>query len=137
MGPVRASRLDKAPRGSGLFADYLPLGTFRRRVVMWAVVPLFVLFLLYLLVITRHGDEFPLPDFTNQTMIEAGAGVDDLNLSYEIASHEFAPGRAKGVILNQFPIAARTGQGCHPEPVPDCGDQGQRGTDAQVCCLGR
>jgi len=112
MGPVRASRLDKAPRGSGLFADYLPLGTFRRRVVMWAVVPLFVLFLLYLLVdnvvmmvITRHGDEFPLPDFTNQTMIEAGAGVDDLNLSYEIASHEFAPGRAKGVILNQFPIA--------------------------------
>jgi len=58
-----------------------------------------------MMAITRHGDEFPLPDFSDQTVVEAAFKIDDLHLNYEVTSSEFAPGRPKGVILNQFPIA--------------------------------
>ena len=111
MPQVRASRLEKGPRRDGFLSEYLPIGSLQRKLVLWAGVPLLVLFVLYLIVdnivmmqITRHGEEFPLPDFSGQTVVEATVTLDDLDLDYEIAAHEFAPGRAKGVILNQFPL---------------------------------
>lgn len=78
---------------------------------MWLVLPLLVLFFLYwitdnviMMVITRHGTEFPLPDFTDKKLVEAQIELNELDLSYEVASHEYAPGKEKGVILNQFPV---------------------------------
>ena len=56
-------------------------------------------------IITRHGDEFVLPEFTNQRWIEIQYGLSDLNLKYEITSEEYSPGVEKGIILNQFPIS--------------------------------
>jgi serine/threonine-protein kinase len=110
MHQVRASRLEKGTKG--FLTDYLPFGTWRRRLTLWLGVPLLILFILYLIMdnivmmqITRHGDEFTLPDFTHQTVMEAEMRLKELNLSYEIASNEYAPGTPKGVIISQFPRA--------------------------------
>ncbi len=110
MPQVRATRLEKGPKGTGLLSEYLPMGSLQRKIVMWVVIPLVALFLVYIIMddfvmmaITRHGDEFPLPDFSNQTVVEAALKLDDLHLNYEVASSEFAPGKPKGVILTQFP----------------------------------
>lgn len=54
--------------------------------------------------ITRHGDEFVLPSFMNQKMLEAQIRLDSLGLGYEIASQEYSPGKEQGIILNQYPI---------------------------------
>jgi len=113
MSQVRASRLDDGPKKTnGLFSDKLPLGSWRRKIVLWMALPLLCLFIFYLIMdnivmmsVTRHGSEFALPDFTSQTVTEAQMSLNELDLSYEIASYEFSPGKAKGVILNQFPLA--------------------------------
>ena len=55
-------------------------------------------------IITRHGDEFVLPDYVNQKMVEVQLKLEELGLGYEIASEEFSPGKEKGLILNQYPI---------------------------------
>ena len=114
MSQIRASRLSqqqrKRPRG--WLTGILPYGTLQRKIVLWGVVPLVILGVLYLLTdnaimmaVTRHGSEFPLPDFTRQRLIEAQIELDDLDLEHEVASYEYSPGKEKGIILNQFPIA--------------------------------
>lgn len=91
---------------------YIPEGSKRRKLVYFVVLPLIVFFIIVMIinsivmpVITRHGDEFPLPDFTNSRLIEADYQVKDLNLDYEVSSEEYSPGKERGYILNQFPIA--------------------------------
>ncbi len=112
MTPVRASRLDNTKKPTGFLSDKLPPGSWQRKVVFWIVIPILCLFILYLVTdnivmmyITRHGEEFPLPDFTDQTVMEAQYRLSELDLEYEIASEEHSPGKTKGLILNQFPIA--------------------------------
>jgi len=112
MSQVRASRLDGGSKKSdGFLADKLPLGSWKRKIVLWGALPLLCIFIFYLVMdnivmmaITRHGSEFTLPDFSSQTVTEAQMTLEELDLSHEIASHEFSPGKAKGVILNQFPV---------------------------------
>lgn len=103
-------RQHKRPRG--WFARALPYSTWQRKIVLWGVVPLVIILFLYLLTdnvimmaITRHGTEFPLPDFIGQRLIETQIPLDDLDLGYEVASQEYSPGKEKGIILSQFPIA--------------------------------
>ena len=113
MSQVRASRLDDGPKKTGGFlADFLPMGSWKRKIVLWGAVPILCIFIFYLIMdnivmmaVTRHGSEFTLPDFTSQTVTEAQMTLNELDLTHDIASHEFSPGKAKGVILNQFPIA--------------------------------
>lgn len=88
----------------------LPLGSLRRKAALWLGVPvLLVIFSLGLLDkcimpgVTRHGEDFPIPDFTNRRLIEAEIQLEELELTYKIASHEYAPGKEQGVILQQFP----------------------------------
>lgn len=110
---VQASRLSKQNgKSDNLFDQYFPHGTKKRLVAVWGGIPFVILLVIYFImnsivmpIITRHGDEFPLPDFTSQRIIEAEAGVEDLNLNFEISSEEYSPGVEKGVILAQFPIA--------------------------------
>jgi beta-lactam-binding protein with PASTA domain len=110
---LRASRLNKdSHRYFGFLADALPYGSLKRKIVLRAALPLVVLFVLYALVdavmmplVTRHGTEFTLPDFTNQRLIEARLTLIDLDLDFQIASQEYAPNKEKGTILNQFPVA--------------------------------
>lgn len=113
MSPVRASRLNQEQRRPHKFLHVqLPPGSLKRKLVLWAAVPLVCLMLLYVIMddvvmtaITRHGSEFPLPDFSGQTVIEAQMSLSDLGLSHIISSREYSPGKDKGIILNQFPLA--------------------------------
>lgn len=109
----RASRLNKRPGQGELWLEgWLPSGSLRRKAFFWGAVPMAVLLLLIVLAdkiimpaVTRHGSDFPLPDFTDQRLVEAQMTMADLNLKFVIASEEFSPGKEQGIILNQFPIA--------------------------------
>ena len=93
-------------------ADKLPLGSLKRKLVLWLGVPLVIMLTLVwtvdaivMPIITRHGDEFPLPDFEKQKYIEAQIRLGDLDLNWEEASQEYSPGKEAGMILYQFPVA--------------------------------
>lgn len=114
MNRPRASRLSNGTpaRGHGLIEKYLPLGSLQRKLAIYVIIPLFIL-LFGLLVtdrlimpgITRHGSEFPLPDFRGEALAEVQHSLGDLGLRYEISGKEFSPGKEAGVVLNQFPLA--------------------------------
>jgi serine/threonine-protein kinase len=113
MPQIQATRLSHRhlKRRRVFLGNILPPGTPQRKIVLWGVLPLVLLFFAYWLVddvimmaVTRHGSEFPLPDFTGQTLIEAQLTLEDLKLEHEVASYEYSPGKEKGIILNQFPI---------------------------------
>jgi len=113
MPQVRASRLSPTTfKRSGFLSGMLPYGSTQRIAVLYILVPLFIVFILYLVFemiimpgITRQGSAFPLPEFTEQRLLEAQYTLDELDLEYEVASQEYSPGKEKGVILNQFPIS--------------------------------
>ena len=88
----------------------LPYGTVRRKLFLWLGVPFVAAILLLGLLdkcimpsVTRHGEDYPIPDFTNRRLIEAEIQLEELGLAYKIASQEYAPGKEQGVILQQFP----------------------------------
>ena len=112
MTEVRATRLEN-PTGhtSGFLSDKLPYGSWQRRAVVWAGIPFVIMLIFYFLInnllmpaITRHGDEFIMPGFLDQKMVEAQIKLDELGLEFEIASEEYSPGKEQGIILNQYPI---------------------------------
>lgn len=114
MPQPRASRLSKPgkKKSPGRLHDWLPLGSTRRKIVLWGALPLVILLCLFLIVdgivmpiVTRHGSEFPLPDFVGQPLTQAQVALGDLNLRYGIASEEYSPGEEAGMILGQFPVA--------------------------------
>jgi eukaryotic-like serine/threonine-protein kinase len=103
---------DLPSRRKPILTKWLPLGTLKRKIAFWGVLPLLVLLAIAGLfdqvvmpIVTRQGSEFELPDFTNQKVVEIDTRLDDLKLSYEIAAEEFAPGKEKGLIIRQYPIA--------------------------------
>ena len=109
---IQASRLHRNKNNNSLFNQYFPEGSLNRKLMMFIGIPLIILFIIYFImnsmvmpIITRHGDEFTLPDFTDQRLTEAQLGINDLDLSYEISSEQYSPGKEKGVVLAQFPIA--------------------------------
>ncbi|MEW6050707.1 MAG: PASTA domain-containing protein [Candidatus Zixiibacteriota bacterium] len=84
----------------------------RRKLALKLGMPLLLLFLAALLVdqvvmpiITRQGTEFPLPDFTDQRLVEAEIKLEDMNLAYTVSAEEYAPTKERGLILKQFPVA--------------------------------
>lgn len=106
---VQASRLNTK---SSWFSTKFPKDTLKRKIAIFTVIPLIVLLFIAIImnsivmpIITRHGDEFELPDYTGQKLLEeAQFGLQDLHLKYKISSEEYSPGVEKGIILNQFPI---------------------------------
>ena len=112
MNHVRASRFEQPQRRQqGFMAEKLPYGTWQRKFVLWLVAPFLIFLILYWItnsvlmpIITRHGDEFVLPNFVNEKLVEAQLELEELGLGYEIASEEFSPGKEKGIILSQYPI---------------------------------
>lgn len=112
MTHPRASRLNKGSSRSKFLEQWLPEESRKRAIVLNIVLPLFCLALMVVIVdrvvmpiVTRHGTEFALPDYTDQRLIESAMTLEDLGLRYEVASEEYSPGREQGVILNQFPVA--------------------------------
>ncbi len=112
MTPIQASRISQKQRKKpGFLSDKLPPGSIQRKIAFGAGIPLLSLLILYLIVdnivmpiLTRHGSEFELPDFTGRSFVEAQVTLKDLDLNFEISSEEYSPGEEKGVILNQFPL---------------------------------
>ena len=83
-----------------------------RRFVLWGLVPLLALFVLYMIfddivmpAVTRHGSEFTLPNVTGMRLIEARLMLEELNLGWEVSSQEYSPGKERGVVLSQYPVA--------------------------------
>jgi serine/threonine-protein kinase len=113
MSRLQASRLQTARRKRPAFLSrYLPPGSRQRRLFFAAGLPLAVVVLLILITdcwimpaITRHGTEFPLPDFTGLRLFEAQVSLAELDLTHEVSAEEHSPGVGEGVVLQQFPIA--------------------------------
>ncbi len=113
MTRLQASRLQsRRPRQSTFLGGIFPQGSIQRKIFLRGVLPLLSLLLLAVIVdkivmpiVTRHGSEFPLPDFSGQRMFEVQVTLSDLDLEHEISSEEYSPGSDEGVILGQFPIA--------------------------------
>lgn len=91
---------------------WLPPGSRQRKIVLIVILPLIGLILAVIVVdrivmpiVTRQGAEFPLPDFSGQRLIEAQISLDNLGLGYQIASEEYSPGKAHGMVLSQYPVA--------------------------------
>ena len=61
--------------------------------------------LLIMPMVTRQGEEFTLPEFTGQRMLEAQITLEDLELGFDISSEEYSPEKPQGTILSQYPIA--------------------------------
>ncbi|MBN1212041.1 MAG: PASTA domain-containing protein [candidate division Zixibacteria bacterium] len=114
MNQLHASRFQQpTKKRSGFFTKHLPPGSLKRKIGLYVVLPLIIIILLIIIidkivmpVMTRHGSEFPLPDFVGQRLVEAQVSLNELGLKYEIASEEYSPGKEQGVILNQFPVAS-------------------------------
>lgn len=113
MTPVQASQLgQKHRKKQGFLSDKLPPGSLQRKIAFGVGIPLLILIILYSIfdmivmpILTRHGDEFPLPDFTGLKVTEVQMTLRDMDLDFEVSSEEFSPDQEKGIILNQFPIA--------------------------------
>lgn len=95
-----------------ILTKWLPLGSIQRKLAFRLFLPFLILIILIGIIdqivmpaITRQGSEFALPDLTNQKVIDIDQKLEDLGLSYEIAGEEFAPGKEKGLIIRQYPIA--------------------------------
>lgn len=110
---IQASRLSKrTPKSNGWYATNFPQGTTRRKIISFGAIPLAVLLIIFWImnsmvmpIVTRHGEEYKLPEFTNQRLIDVQFNLSDLKLKYKITSEEYSPGVEKGIILNQFPTA--------------------------------
>jgi serine/threonine-protein kinase len=110
MNQPRASRISRKSNPVSVWLDKLPLVGWQRKLLFYAGIPLLILLVLYLIAddivmptVTRHGEEFELPSFTGKTLVEAKLDLDDLELTYDVASEEYSPGVPKGIILSQFP----------------------------------
>jgi len=113
MDRPRATRLDHSTRtGRGFLGRQLPHGSLKRKIILGGVLPILLLALagivtdkIIMPTVTRHGSEFPLPDFEGQRLMDVRTTLDDLELEYEIASEEYSPVVPHGTVLNQYPVA--------------------------------
>lgn len=78
----------------------------------YIAIPIFVLWILFLAVdimvmpiITRHGEEFPLPQVVGKSEYEAQEILEKCGMSLQIAGREFSANRPEGVVLSQLPEA--------------------------------
>jgi eukaryotic-like serine/threonine-protein kinase len=108
MGQIIASEETKKQVFLG---RWLPDGSRRRKIAFYVGLPLLVILLLLgifdqviMPLVTRQGSDFALPDFTGQKAVDIDIKLQELGLTFEIASEEYAPGKEKGVIVRQFPI---------------------------------
>ena len=112
MNRLQPSRLNRPKKTSGFLDKILPHGSAIRRIVINWGSPILVLIILGLIVdsivmpiMTRHAEEFPLPDFTGQRIFEAQVTLRELSLTHEIASEEYAAEFPEGTIIGQFPVS--------------------------------
>ncbi len=110
---MMAVDIEETPRPrKPILTTWLPLGSLQRKLAFKLLLPLVILVIvagifdqIVMPVVTRQGSEFELPDLTNQKVVDIDQKLEDLSLSYEIAGEEYAPGKERGLIIRQYPIA--------------------------------
>jgi len=65
----------------------------------------FIVNVIIMPIITRHGSEFPLPDIVGMTLAEAEPVLNQDDLLLEVTSEEYHPDKPTGTILSQFPVS--------------------------------
>lgn len=90
----------------------LPLRNYVRPLIFYVGIPALSLITIFLFadglimpVVTRHGEEFPLPTFVGKTEFEAQDIATKNDVSIEIAGREYSSDKPEGVILVQMPEA--------------------------------
>ena len=83
-----------------------------RPLLTYIIIPLVVLWIFFLAVdlmvmpiLTRHGEEFSLPQVVGKSESEAQEILKQRDLSLQVAGREFSANRPDGVILSQLPEA--------------------------------
>ena len=111
MDELKPTRLKRNSR-FGFLDSFLPPGSKGRRLTFYIGIPILaILFLGFIAdsivmpIITRHGEEFPLPDYTGKKLVEAEVSLKDLSLLDAIASEEYSAQYPEGTIIGQFPVA--------------------------------
>lgn len=89
----------------------LPIGGSKRKLVLGLGIPfLFFVILLFAFdkifmpIMTRQGESFPMPNIINQRVLEADISLKELGLAYKISANEYSPGKPPGVVLSQMPL---------------------------------
>ncbi|HDL03747.1 MAG TPA: PASTA domain-containing protein, partial [candidate division Zixibacteria bacterium] len=92
------------------YAARLPAGSWRRRIVHFAVYPLIALLILFFFfddivmpLVTRHGSEFELPDIIGYQKEDAVELLKMVDLGLEVTSEEYHPDKPPGTVLSQYP----------------------------------
>lgn len=112
MNVPRATRILESLDGRRvLLGQWLPLGSLKRRLFFWLFVPFALLFTLLVVfdqlimpTVVRRGTEFAVPVMVNKKLADAQITLHELGLEAEVASREYAPGKAEGIILSQYPV---------------------------------
>ncbi|MEE9442825.1 MAG: PASTA domain-containing protein [candidate division Zixibacteria bacterium] len=80
------------------------------RITIRVIATLVILYILFLIVnsivmpiVTRHGNEFSLPNVEGMTVVEAEPILMEADISLQITSEEYHPDKPTGTILSQFP----------------------------------
>lgn len=83
-----------------------------RPVLKFLIIPLVVLWLIFLFfdvvvmpVVTRHGEEFVLPQVVGMTELEAEQILKKKQLNMQVAGREYSANKPEGVVLSQLPGA--------------------------------
>ncbi len=102
-------------RGQGIsipWKDWVNPSSTRGKLALWAGIVVAGLLVLYVIVsniimpsVTRHGDEFSLPNIVGMTVVEAEPVLQEADLLLEATSEEYHPDKPTGTILTQFPVA--------------------------------
>ena len=94
------------------FLRFIPRDTIWHRLVIFLVIPVLVIVILALFAdfvimpwITRHGDEFSLPNVIGMSLTDATEAFGEVGIEIEIAGEESTPDTPEGTVLIQRPAA--------------------------------
>lgn len=89
-----------------------PIEKYWKPTLLYVGIPLLVLWLLFMIVdnmvmpiLTRQGEEFPLPKIVGRTEVEAQQTLKKNKLELQVAGREFSSDKPEGTILSQIPAA--------------------------------
>ncbi len=95
-----------------MWKRYFPIGSIQRRLVQFAIIPVVILFFLYIItddiimpIITRHNSEFELPSVVDYQKQDAEYLLDKTGLRLEVTSEEYHPDKPENTVLSQYPSA--------------------------------
>lgn len=100
------------PDSKGRFLGFIPRGTLWENLTKFFIIPMIVIVILFFVAdmivmpeITRHGDEFPLPDIRGMSLTDAVDTLKSHGVELQIVGEEPVPNMPEGRIVSQNPLA--------------------------------